>query len=60
MQNKQTIVEGLTRNLEKINENVLKSVKYLENPPLKLYYLLFAVIKSFGHRMKYCQYAKVV
>jgi hypothetical protein len=34
--------------------------KYYENPPVKLYYIIFALIKSLGHKINYFQYSDVV
>lgn len=39
---------------------MLLLAKYYENPPLKLYYLIFTVIKSLGHKINYQQYSQII
>lgn len=39
---------------------MLEKIKYFENPPLKLYYLIFAVIKTLGHKINFLQYSDII
>ena len=35
-------------------------VNYLQDPPLKTYYILFAVIKSLKYKINFLDFAKII
>lgn len=43
-----------------MDEQLLQRIRYEEKPPLKLYYLIFAVLKSLKHKISYLEFSKIV
>jgi hypothetical protein len=39
---------------------LLERMKYSENSPLKLYYLIFAVLKALAHKINYLQFSHII
>jgi hypothetical protein len=57
---KQLIIDRLVLKLEAVSRKVLILCKYYENPPLKIYYIIFGLLKSLGHKISYFQYSEIV
>ena len=51
---------GLVSKFEQMNGKLLRAVNYQDNPTIKTYYLLYAVIKSLGYRINYLEFASIV
>ena len=54
------IINGLIHKIQDIDTSFLLQIKYYDNPPLKLYYLIYGVIKCLGHKIKYAQFSEII
>lgn len=54
------MVRGLLEKFGEIDQNVLREIKYEENTPFKIYYLIFAVLKALGHRITFMDYTQII
>ena len=54
------ILRGLISKFEDIPQSTLRRVSYFDNSPIKIYYLLFAVIKSVGYRINFNEFAEII
>jgi hypothetical protein len=57
---KAAIVESLLKKIDSVQREMLEKIKYFENPPIKMFYLIFAVLKSLGHKINFLQYSEIV
>lgn len=57
---KMAIIENLLKKIESVDREVLEKLKYFENPPLKLYYLIFAVLKGLGRKINFIAYNEII
>lgn len=54
------ITERLLGRVEGVDGRFLLRIRYSENAPLKLYYLIFAVLKSLAHKINYQQFSDII
>lgn len=54
------LIQGLVRKFEEITKQTLADIRYDQSPPLKIYYLIFAVIKSSGYTISFMEYAQII
>ncbi len=57
---KAMLIQGLVRKFEEITKQTLADIRYDQSPPLKIYYLIFAVIKSSGYTISFMEYAQII
>ena len=54
------ILGGLISKFEQISQRTLRTVNYYDNSPIKIYYILFAVIKSVGYRINFNEFSEII
>jgi hypothetical protein len=43
-----------------VDGELLRRIRYSENVPLKMYYLIFAVLKNLRHKINYLEFSKII